>query len=53
VVGIFYGLAIADIEKEHGGMAALAPTNCLGLDEFEDYILELKVRVSRHKGSTV
>lgn len=52
VVGIFYGLATADIEKEHGGMAALAPTNCLGLDEFDHYISELKARVSRHKGPT-
>jgi hypothetical protein len=44
VVGVFYGLNIADIEREHGGMAALAPTNCLGLDEFDDYISELKAR---------
>jgi hypothetical protein len=45
IVGVIYGLSISDIEKEHGGMAALAPTNCLGLDEFNNYIAELKVRV--------
>jgi len=34
VVGVLYGLDVVTIEKEYGGMAALAPTNCLGLDEF-------------------
>jgi TIR domain len=45
VVGVIYGLSISEVEKEHGGMAALAPTNCLGLDEFDNYMAELKVRV--------
>lgn len=44
-VGVLYGLSIADVEKEYGGMAALTPTNCLGLDEFDTYILELKNRI--------
>jgi len=43
-VGVLYGLSILEIEREHGGMAALAPTNCLGLDEFDTYIAELKTR---------
>jgi hypothetical protein len=43
-VGVFYGLSIQDVEKEYGGMAALAPTNCLGLEEFDAYISELKAR---------
>jgi hypothetical protein len=45
VVGVLYGLDIAMIEKEYGGMAALAPTNCLGLDEFSTYVSELKARI--------
>jgi len=44
-VGVLYGLSIADVEREYGGMAALAPTNCLGLDEFDTYISELKNRI--------
>ena len=44
-VGVLYGLSIADVEREYGGMAALAPTNCLGLDEFDTYIFELKNRI--------
>ena len=45
VVGVLYGLSIADVEREYGGMAALAPTNCLGLDEFDTYVSELKNRI--------
>ena len=45
IVGVLYGLTIQDVEREHGGMAALAPTNCLGLEEFDAYISELKTRV--------
>jgi hypothetical protein len=45
VVGVLYGLSITDIEREHGGMAALGPTNCLGLDEFDTYISELRTRI--------
>ena len=44
-VGILYGLTSADVEKEYGGMAVLAPTNCLGLNEFDTYIRELKARI--------
>ena len=43
-VGVLYGLTIKDVEREYGGMAALAPTNCLGLEEFDTYISELKAR---------
>jgi hypothetical protein len=45
VVGVLYGLTVPEIEREYGGMAALGPTNCLGLDEFETYITELRSRV--------
>ena len=48
-VGILYGLTLLEIEKEYGGMAALAPTNCLGLDEFDAYISELRARIQSIK----
>jgi hypothetical protein len=53
IVGVLYGLTIQEIEKEYGGMAALAPTNCLGLDEFDAYIGELRTRceMARISGS--
>lgn len=44
-VGVLYGLTIAQIEKDHGGLAMLASTNILAIDEFDDYISELKERV--------
>lgn len=47
VVGIMYGLAPGDIERDYGGLAALSPTNCLGLDEFDDYLEELMGRTGR------
>jgi hypothetical protein len=44
VVAVLYGLTIADVEREHGGMAALAATNCLELNEFDAYLSELRGR---------
>jgi hypothetical protein len=44
VVGVLYGVSIADVDREYGGMASLAPTNCIALDEFDAYLLELKDR---------
>ena len=46
IVGVLYGLSITDIEREHGGMAALGPTNCLLLNDFDDYISELTERTA-------
>jgi hypothetical protein len=46
VVGVLYGLVFTDVEREHGGMAALGPTNCLHLNDFSTYIEELRLRVS-------
>ncbi len=45
VVGVLYGLTIQEIEREHGGMGALGPTNCLGLEDFDTYISELRTRI--------
>ncbi len=45
-VGVLYGLKREDIEKEYGGLAVLEPTNlCVALNEFDDYLLELKPRI--------
>lgn len=43
--GVLYGLTIADIEKSHGGLAMLGVTNVASLDDFDDYIAELKTRI--------
>jgi hypothetical protein len=43
--GILFGLTIDDIEKAHGGLAILGPTNLAALDDFDDYIEELTQRV--------
>ena len=40
-VGVIYGLTIALIEKEHGGLAMLAPTNIVSIDDFDEYLREL------------
>ena len=45
IVGVIYGLTFDDIERNHGGMAALGPRNCLPLNDLNDYIGELAVRV--------
>jgi TIR domain len=44
-VGVLYGLTMNEIEQDRGGLAMLAPTNCLAIDEFDHYITELKERV--------
>jgi hypothetical protein len=43
--GVLYGLTIAEIERDRGGLAMLAPTNILSIDEFDDYIRELQERI--------
>lgn len=45
-VGVLYGVTIDEIEKNHGGLAMLASTNCLVIDEFDDYLKELRQRVA-------
>jgi len=44
--GVLYGLSIEKIDKEHGGVAILGPTNLASLDEFDDYLSDLKARVA-------
>ena len=44
-IGVLYGLTLGEIERDRGGLAILAPTNILALDEFDGYIEELKERV--------
>lgn len=46
VVGVLYGLSFPEVEREYGGMAALGPTNCLHLNDFNAYIDELRDRVA-------
>ena|SRR5271165_349349 len=43
--GVLYGLKMEEIERERGGLAMLAPTNLLAIDEFDDYIGELSERI--------
>jgi hypothetical protein len=46
-VGVTYGVTIEEIERNHGGMACLGPTN-VALDDFDEYIWELAERI--HSG---
>lgn len=43
--GVTYGITIEEIEKNHGGMACLGPTNVVALDDFDDYIREMSERI--------
>jgi hypothetical protein len=44
-VGIIYELTIEQIDRKHGGLAMLAPTNVRELNDFDVYLSELSVRV--------
>lgn len=44
-VGVIYGLTLEQIERDHGGLAMLSPTNVIGLNEFDAYLSELAERV--------
>ena len=44
-VAVMYGLTLDEIEKNHGGLAILSPTNVITLNEFDDYLNELSERV--------
>lgn len=46
-VGVLYGITIEEIERNHGGMACLGPTNVIALDDYEDYLQEMLERASR------
>jgi TIR domain len=49
-VGVTYGITIEEIEKNHGGLACLAPTNLVALDDFDDYIGEMAYRAKMETG---
>ncbi|XCP55408.1 hypothetical protein RVU70_17755 [Methylocystis echinoides] len=44
LVGVTYGVTIEEIEKNHGGLVCLGPTNLVALDDFDDYISEMSDR---------
>jgi len=44
-VGVIFGLTLEGIEKGHGGLAMLSPTNVIGLNDFDTYVSELGQRV--------
>ena len=44
-VGVLYGVTIKEIENRHGGMATLAATKVVAINEFDDYISGLSGRV--------
>ena len=44
-VGVVYGLTLEQIDRDHGGLAVLASTNIISLNEFDDYLAELRIRV--------
>jgi hypothetical protein len=43
-VGVLYGVTTDEIERNHGGLAMLATTNCLAIDDFDDYLGQLHER---------
>ena len=40
---------MGEIERDRGGLAMLAPTNIVAIDEFDDYISELSERIEASK----
>jgi TIR domain-containing protein len=44
-VGVIYGLTLEQIDRDHGGLAMLSPTNVISLNEFDIYLNELNERV--------
>jgi hypothetical protein len=44
-VGVRYGLTLEQIEKDHGGLAMLSPTNVIELNDIETYLKELAARI--------
>ena len=43
-VGITYGVTLDQIDKEHGGLAVLSPTNIIGINDVDTYFSELTIR---------
>jgi hypothetical protein len=44
-VGVVYGLTLEQIDRDHGGLAMLSPTNVINLNELDGYLSELGERV--------
>ncbi len=44
-VGVIYGLTLEQIDKEHGGLAVLSPTNVISINALDGYFDELSDRV--------
>ena len=44
-VGIMYGVTLDEIDKEHGGLAILSPTNVISLNDIDLYVGEVTARV--------
>ena len=44
-VGVMYGVTLEQIDKEHGGLAVLSPTNVISINALDGYLNELSVRV--------
>lgn len=45
-IPVIYGISIDDIRKNHGGLAFVADTNIIALDDFDNYISELFERAT-------
>ncbi len=43
-VGILYGVTLDEIDKNHGGLAILSPTNVIGINDIDVYFEEVSVR---------
>ena len=44
-VGITYGVTLDEIDRQHGGLAVLSPTNVISINELGSYFAELAERV--------
>ena len=45
-VGVLHGVTLTEIDEKHGGLAILAPTKILSLNDFDHYIEEMSKRMS-------
>ncbi len=50
VVGVVHGITTEEIALSHGGLACLAPTNIIALNDFDEYILQLAGRIAQEDG---
>jgi TIR domain len=44
-VGVLYGLTLDQIDRDHGGLAKLSPTNVINLNDLDTYLGELAARI--------